>query len=78
MRALRMARHLRLLPGRQLAVNLDQGLIGAGGEPVDLLVDGHDGIVRRERLEFEDLAFEVGNRLFEIEVVEHSPYCIWR
>jgi hypothetical protein len=72
MRPVGMAGHLRLLPGRQLAVDVAQGIGDALFEPRDLLGD-IDGLAAvGELLELEDLAFQIGDGLFEVEIIVHS------
>jgi len=67
-----VARHLRLLPGAELAVGLAQ-------QPVGLLLQlGHllgdvDVAAVGEMAQLLDLAFEFSDRLFEIEIGRHSP-----
>ena len=70
-RALRMTGHLGLLPGGEAAVDFHQSLVGAAGEAVHLFVDRHGLIGRGHGLEFGNLACEVGNGFFEIEVRLH-------
>ena len=67
-----MARHLGLLPWRQLLVDLAQRVRRPLLQPRDLFGDVDRLAAIVQLLEFEDLAFEVGNGLFEIEVVVHS------
>ena len=71
MRPLRMACHLRLLPGRQRRVELFERLVGLDLDAVDLLADG-DGIAAGgHRPHFLDLGLKLGHRLFEIEIGAH-------
>jgi hypothetical protein len=63
MRPVGMARHLRLLPGRQLRIDVGQRLVGPRLQPVDLVADADGVALVAERLELLDLALEVGNRL---------------
>ena len=71
MRALRMPRHLRFLPGRQLGVSIFQLLIslvtqlGGFGSNVDLAFVG--GF-----LQFNDARFQSRDGLFEIQIYGHS------
>ena len=67
-----MARNLGLLPGRQALVDLDQRLVRAAGQTVDLFVNAHGLVGSGHGLELGDLAFEIGNRLFKIEIGLHS------
>ncbi len=71
----RMAGDLRLLPGRQLGVEIHQRLGGLGLQLGDVVGDG-DGVTRlRQRLQLLDLAVQVGHRLFELEVASHPLLC---
>ena len=76
-KTLRVARDLGLLPGCEPAVDVGERLVGAGGEPVDFVVDGDRAGIARQRFEFGDLAFEVGDRLFEIEIGLHARLLSW-
>ena len=69
MRPLRMARHQRLLPRRQIGVEIVQRLRRLVLDPRDLLADVAAG--RRQRAQFIDLGFEFGDGLFEIEIGAH-------
>ena len=71
MRPLRMARDLRLLPRRQLGVEVAQRLRRLGLEPVDLVGDVGGVAARLHGAQFLDLLFEFGDRLFEIEIGAH-------
>src|SRR5215217_83076 len=66
-----MAGDLGLLPGRQLLVDFDKGFVGAARQAAHLFVDADGLIGRGHRLEFGDLAFKIGYRLFEIEIRLH-------
>src|SRR5882672_4744172 len=66
-----MTGDLRLLPGRQLAVDIGQRLRGAGLEARDIVVDGDGVALGAEGAQLLDLALEVGDRLFELEVDTH-------
>lgn len=68
-----MARHLHLLPRRQLAVDVAQRLLRTLLQPGDLVGDVDGLAALRQLLQLQDLAFEVGDRLFEIEIIEHPP-----
>ena len=72
MRALRMARHLRLLPGRQVGIELLQGEGGLGLEAVDLVADGDGRAALAHGAQFLDLGLELGHRLFEVEIAAHG------
>src|SRR3546814_15662805 len=73
MRALRMARHLDLLPWRQLLVGLPELALRLRLEPRNLLGDVDVSDIR-EMPQFLDLAFEFCDRLFEVEKGPHrSP-----
>src|SRR2546426_8243398 len=65
-RPLRMARHLRHLPGRQLAVDVLGKRLAALGEPLDLLRDVDRGVVRHVA-QLLDALLELGDRLLEFE-----------
>ena len=71
MRPVRVAGDLRLLPGREPGVDVGKRLVGPRFQAVDLLVDGDGVTLVAERLELLDLALEVGNRLFEVEIGAH-------
>ena len=70
MRALRVARHQRLLPRRQVGVELGERLRRLVLDSRDLVADVAAG--RRQRAQFIDLGFEFGDGLFEIEVRAHE------
>ncbi len=66
-----MARNLRLLPGGELRVGLPQQLLRLRLQARDLLRDVHVvGI--RQMPQFGDLAFQLRDRFFEIEIVVHE------
>lgn len=72
MRSLRVARDLRLLPGIELGIDFDDRLTDANLQPADF-IGGVDALVFRcELLQLDDLAFEVGDRLFEVEIIVHE------
>ena len=71
MRPLRMARDLRLLPGRQVGIELLERLRRLGLEPRDLLADGDRVAARAHGAQLLDLGLELGHRLFEIEIAAH-------
>ena len=66
-----MAGDLGFLPRRQLLVDLDQCLVGTAGKAIDLFIDRHGMVGCRQRLEFDNLAFEIGYWLFKIEIRLH-------
>src|SRR5437899_12175134 len=63
---LRMARDLRHLPGRQLAVDVLGERLAALGEPLDLLRDVDRGIVGHVA-QLLDALLQLGDRLLEFE-----------
>ena len=69
MRALRMPRHQRLLPRRQVGVEVGQRLRRFLLDPGDLVADV--AAVGRERAQLVDLGLEFGDGLFEIEIAAH-------
>ena len=71
-RPLGMARHLRLLPGRELGIELLERLRGLGLEAGNLLADGDRVLAGLERAQLLDLGLELGHRLFEVEVAAHQ------
>src|SRR5262249_38793912 len=66
-----MARHLGLLPGRQLGIDVREGLARAGLESADLVIDADRIAFAAEGPQLLDFALEIGDRLFEIEVDAH-------
>ena len=71
LRPFRMAGNQRLLPGRELGIGLAQQGFGLVAKPTDLL--GHIDAARiGGPAEFFDLAFELGDRLFEFKEVAHG------
>jgi len=70
--ALRMARDLRDLPGRELRVDVARQRLALLGEPLDLLRDVDRRIVLRVA-QFVDPAFQFGDRLLEVE--ERRLHC---
>ncbi len=68
-RALRMARHQRLLPWRQIGIEVGQRLRRLVLDPPDLIGDvaarGH------KRAQFVELGIELGDGLFEVEIAAH-------
>src|SRR5690349_15823131 len=75
-----MTGDLRLLPWRQLGINIGHGLSGLGLQASDFLFDVNArvactliGAVAVRRLaQLFNLAFEIGNRLFEVEENVHG------
>ncbi len=74
MRALRMARDLGFLPGRQFFVEFPQRLRRLGLKPRDFLFDLDLAAVGLNGAQFLDLGFEFGKRFFEIEVGAHRSH----
>ena len=72
MRPLRMARHLRLLPGRQVGIELLERQRRLHLEPADLVADRDRGIALAHGAQFLDLGLQFGHRLFEIEIAAHG------
>ena len=72
MRPVGMARDLHLLPGRQRLVDVAQRVPERFSSRRDLIADIDRLAVLGELLQLEDLAFEIGDRLFEIEIIVHS------
>ena len=72
MRPLRMARHLRLLPGRELGIELLERERRLDLEPVDLLADGDRVAGLGHGAQFLDLGLQFGHRLFEVEIGAHE------
>src|SRR5438874_3610659 len=75
MRPLRVARHQHLLPRIQPSIALAQQPAGLSLEPADLLGDIEPAI-DREVAQLFDLAFELGDRPFEIEKMAHRRAAI--
>jgi hypothetical protein len=62
---------LGFLPGRKPRIDLRHGVAGAGFEPADLLA-GIDAFVFGGKFpQFKNLAFQIGDRFFEIKVIVH-------
>ena len=76
-RPLRMARHLRFLPGIELGIQAGQGLLGLLLQLRYLLFDG-DSIFRLspggEGFQLGDLAFQLGDPVFEVEIDFHRVH----
>jgi hypothetical protein len=73
MRPVRMPGDQRLLPRRELALDVALRVFGAPRQASDLIADLDRLAVLGELFQFEDLAFEIGDGLFEIEIIIHSP-----
>lgn len=71
MRPAWMARHQRLLPGCELGIGLLDQRIDLALQAADIVLDVHGRVLSRKLLQVHDLAFEVGNRLFEFEICGH-------
>ena len=67
-----MTGDLDLLPWRQRAIGFAQGVLRPLFQPCDLVADIDRLAVLGKLFQFEDLPLEVGNRLFEIEIIEHA------
>ncbi len=72
-RPLGMAGDQRLLPGRELRIGLPEQAVDLGLEARDLLGDV-DVAGGGEVTQLLDLAFQLGNRLFEVEKGRHAPF----
>ena len=72
MRPLGMAGHKGLLPGRQLAIEILQGLGGLGLQTGDVVGNGDGVTVLTERPKLLDLGFQLRDGLFEIEITAHQ------
>ena len=71
MRALRVARDQRLLPGREIGIKIGERLFGADFKPRQILARRIVAI-GDERAQFLDLGVEFGDRFFEIEIATHE------
>ena len=71
-RPLRMARDLRLLPGRQVRVDLLERERRLDLEPADLLADGDRLVALAHGAQFLDLGLQFGHGLFEVEIGAHG------
>ena len=72
MRPLRMARHLRLLPGREVGIELLERERRLDLEAADLLADGDRAVALAHGAQFLDLGLQFGHRLFEVEIAAHG------
>src|SRR5690606_14958221 len=70
-RTVRMAGDLRLLPWRQLAVDVLQRIGRTLLEATNLITHLDAALFLRELLQLQNLAFEVGDGFFKIEIVVH-------
>ena len=71
MRPVRMARHLRLLPGIEADIEVGEQLRRLLFQPLHLVGDRHGLVAGGKRAEFRDLAFQFSERGFEIEIGGH-------
>src|SRR5262249_4821892 len=71
MRSLGGPRDLRLLPGAELGISLLQSLARLGLELGELFLNRDGALLGCERSQLGDLAFKLGNGLFEIEISAH-------
>ena len=78
MRPVGMAGDLRLLPGGEFLVEVFQSVRRALFQPLDLVGDIDGAASLLKPLQFEDLAFKVGDRLFKIEIIVHGPLVLCR
>jgi len=74
MRPVRMAGDLHFLPGGQFSVGLRQLFVDAGLQPFDLVNDADFAVVA-EMTQLLDLAFQLGDRFFEIEECSNACFC---
>jgi hypothetical protein len=78
-RPIRMARDLRLLPRGQLGVSVAQQLVGLGLQAGDLGVDVDVDVRVACRLaQLGDFRLQLGDRLFEIQVIQQSAARVGR
>ena len=61
-----MARHKRLLPGRELGIGLIDQLVGLGLQAGDIVIDVHRGVLRRKLAQLHDLSFQLCDGPFEL------------
>ena len=66
-----MAGDLRLLPGRELGVEILERLRRLGLEAGNLLADGGGAVAGLERAQLLGLGLELGHGLLEVEVAAH-------
>jgi hypothetical protein len=74
MRPVRVPRHLALLPGRQVLVEIAQRRIRLAVQRLGLLRHVHAGVGLRHRAKLFRLAFDVGEGLFEIEILHGASF----
>ena len=67
-----MAGDLRLLPGRELGVEVLERLRRLGLEAGNLLADGGGAVARLECAQFLGLGLDLGHRFLEVEVAAHQ------
>ena len=82
MGTLGVAGDLRLLPGRELRVEILESVCRLGLEAGDLLADRRRAVAGLERAQLLQLGLELGHRLFEVEVAAHHialarPHRLW-
>jgi hypothetical protein len=68
-RPLGMARHLHLLPRRQAGIGIRHHLARAGAQTFHFTVDVEIGVGLRERLQLGDLAFQLGDGAFKVQIL---------
>ena len=66
-----MARDLRLLPGREVGVEVRSVCAALASRRRDLLADGGRAVAGLERAQFLDLGLDLGHRFFEVEIAAH-------
>ena len=66
-----MAGDLRLLPRRELGIEVLERLRRLGLQAGDLLADCGRAVAGLQRAQFLELGLELGHRLFEIEIAAH-------
>ncbi len=71
-RALRVSRNLRLLPGIEGAVSFFKRGLRLLAKPPDLFLDRNRGVAFAKRAQLLDFAFEFRNRFFEVEIGAHG------
>ena len=67
-----MTGDLRLLPRRELRVEILERLRRLGLEAGNLLADGGRAVARLERAQFLDLGLDLGHGFLEVEVAAHQ------
>jgi hypothetical protein len=72
-----MARHLGLLPGRQFGVGFFEGSFRLLLQQFDFIVNRNRPVLAFQRFQILDLAFQLGDRFFEIEIgAYHHQGCV--